>query len=695
MPVFYLQDRRIPLLSPVQREYLLHLSVKNKPINIKHRLALVWCALIFAFSFPLNDISAQTNPTDDKEQQITDRKADSVRVKALVEQSSQLYPVKPDSAMLVAQEAIDLANQLDLKEDLGYAYKNMGLAHYVKGDYDEVMVNWTKSLEIFEEIDFKVGISNLQNNLGAVYQTKGDDQKALEYFLNAVKNAEAIPDTMRIASAYVNIGTVYVNDKINLDQALGAYTKALDMFRDINYERGVATAAINIGEVYIKINEPEKSLDHLEESLILFKELGMDYSLSLMLLGQASLDMGKEQLAEEYFKDAIKTSGVNQTKMEQTKAYNALARLQLDQNRYQQAIGNYNNALELTETTKVLREQKDAYDGLAEAYAELGDYKNAFEFQQSHEIMSDSIQDIESARNVANMRFIFDTENKEKEIKLLNTENELAQVQIDRDARAKQFLYITLGLFLAIIAGVIYQYLFIRKSNRQLAFERNKSEQILLNILPKETAEELKEHGQIKAKQFESITVLFTDFKDFSKAAEEIPAEQLVKSVDFYFKAFDEITERHRLEKIKTIGDAYMCAGGIPTENETHAEDAYGAAIDIVEFVKKVEKDPPADIHTFEIRVGLNSGPVVAGVVGIKKFAYDIWGSTVNVAARMESSSIPGKINVSENTYQLLKDKKSFTYRGEIEVKNNQVLKMYFADVDEPEVAEPPKVQIA
>ncbi|MBT8235349.1 MAG: tetratricopeptide repeat protein [Bacteroidia bacterium] len=595
--------------------------------------------------------------------------------------------------MIYASEAIDLATKLDFKVDLGYAYKNLGLAYYVKGDYDKVMDYWTKSLEIFEEIDFKLGISNLQSNLGAVYQTRGDDPKALDFFLKSVKNAEAISDTLRIGSAYVNIGTVYVNDQKTYDQALEAYIIALDMFRDIQYDRGIATALINIGEIYLKkaeeakttaskFSEAEASLDYLEESLGLFQKLEMDHSLCLMLLGQASLYMGKEQVAEEYFRDAIKTSGENQTKMEQSKAYIFLANLQVEKKRYDQAIANYNNALELAKTTAVIREQEDAYEGLAKTYSELGDYKRAFEFKELHEIMKDSIQDEDYAKVVGDLRFQFDSENKEKEIELLNAQNELSQVQIDRDAKAKMFLYITLGLFIAIIAGVIYQLLYIRKSNKRLAFERNKSEQILLNILPKETADGLKEHGQIKAKQFESITVLFTDFKEFSLAAEEMPADALVKSVDFYFKAFDEITERHNLEKIKTIGDSYMCAGGLPTENKTHAEDAYRAAVEMLEFVNQVMKKPPSGIHPFEVRIGLNSGPVVAGVVGIKKFAYDIWGSTVNIASRMESSSIPGKINVSENTYQLLKDKQQFTYRGEIEVKNKQVLKMYFAEED-------------
>jgi class 3 adenylate cyclase len=151
--------------------------------------------------------------------------------------------------------------------------------------------------------------------------------------------------------------------------------------------------------------------------------------------------------------------------------------------------------------------------------------------------------------------------------------------------------------------------------------------------------------------------------------------------VDYYFKNFDAITERHHVEKIKTIGDAYMCAGGLPHPTKTHAHDTFEAALEIRQFVLETELNPPKGIYPFKIRIGLNTGPVVSGVVGTRKFAYDIWGNTVNIAARMESGSVPGRINVSENTYELLKDDYDFTYRGEVEVKNGLMLKMYFAEV--------------
>ena len=155
----------------------------------------------------------------------------------------------------------------------------------------------------------------------------------------------------------------------------------------------------------------------------------------------------------------------------------------------------------------------------------------------------------------------------------------------------------------------------------------------------------------------------------------------MIAELDYCFRAFDGIIQKNNLEKIKTIGDAYMCAGGLPIKNNTHAVDIIKAAIEIVSFMDELKKKKQANNEPFfEIRVGISSGPVVAGIVGNSKFAYDIWGDTVNTAARMEQNSEPGKINVSQATYEMVKDKFTCTYRGEIEVKNKGTLKMYFVE---------------
>jgi class 3 adenylate cyclase/FixJ family two-component response regulator len=219
------------------------------------------------------------------------------------------------------------------------------------------------------------------------------------------------------------------------------------------------------------------------------------------------------------------------------------------------------------------------------------------------------------------------------------------------------------------------------EKNTILDAEMKRSEELLLNILPYDTAQELKAKGSTEARHYPDITVMFTDFKGFTSIAEKLTPQQLVTEIDMYFKAFDLISDMHGIEKIKTIGDAYMAAGGLPEANSTHAEDVINAAIDISYFVEKqkairMEKGQPY----FEIRIGVHTGPVVAGVVGHRKFAYDIWGDAVNLASRMESSGEAGRINISAATYERIKDKFTCTFRGEIEAKNKGKVGMYFVE---------------
>ncbi|MEH6620953.1 adenylate/guanylate cyclase domain-containing protein [Maribacter arcticus] len=625
------------------------------------------------------EIIAQDLQIDSLKSIIKENKKDTTNVNVLLDISNILSKSDTLESKNYALKAIDLAEELDYKKGQAYGYKNLGLLLYAKGELNKELVDyWKKSLELFQDIGFKNGISNLQNNLGSVYQTKGDDPTALDYFLKSVRLAEEIKDSLRISTAYLNIGSVYSNEKATYAQALEAYNKAKKIFEEINYRDGVAYAAINIAEIYLNTNNPEAALQVLDESMILFDENDADLANSIIMVGKAYEDMGKLKIAEKKYLDAIALAKTNDAKMEASKAYIRLGDMYRTIDEPSKALEQYENALELTKTTKVFRDKKDIYEGLAKVYSQLGDYQNAFNYQNQFSAISDTIRNDDYEHTLGNLRFQFDIENKEKEIELLNAENEVKEIGLERAAISKKYFYAVAALLFAIAFGALMQYRFVKKSNKKLAYERNKAESILLNILPAETAEELKLNGTVKAREFEKVTVLFTDFKAFSKVAEEIPADKLVQSVDYYFKEFDEIIEKHGLEKIKTIGDAYMCAGGLPTKNDTNAVDAFNAATEILKFVERTWMNPPKDIHPFEIRIGLNTGPVVAGVVGTKKFQYDIWGNTVNIAARMESSSIPGKINVSENTYNLLKDKIDFTYRGIITVKNSQKLKMYF-----------------
>jgi len=217
--------------------------------------------------------------------------------------------------------------------------------------------------------------------------------------------------------------------------------------------------------------------------------------------------------------------------------------------------------------------------------------------------------------------------------------------------------------------------------NKVVEAEKKKSDDLLLNILPEEVAEELKNKGTTTAKNFSEVTVLFTDFKNFTLMSEKWSAQELVNEINYWYSAFDTIITKHGIEKIKTIGDSYMCAGGLPVANTTNPEDTVSAALEIRDFMlAEKQKREREGKPFFEIRIGCNTGSVVAGIVGIKKFAYDIWGDTVNTASRMESSGEPGKVNISGSTYELVKDKFKCKHRGKIEVKNKGMIDMYFVE---------------
>jgi class 3 adenylate cyclase len=255
----------------------------------------------------------------------------------------------------------------------------------------------------------------------------------------------------------------------------------------------------------------------------------------------------------------------------------------------------------------------------------------------------------------------------------------MAQIQLkEEEVRMQKRLRNSFIIGFSIVLGLSVLALY---QKRRIAKEKAKSEGLLLNILPAETAEELKAKGRADAKYFNEVTVMFTDFKGFTQIAEKLSPAELVNEIHECFQAFDTIITHNGIEKIKTIGDAYMCAGGLPEVNPTHPGDVVRAALEIIDYMEEHKQDKiKLQEPYFEIRIGIHTGPVVAGIVGKKKFAYDIWGDTVNIASRMESGGEAGKVNISGSTYESVKDKFNCEYRGEIEAKGKGKIKMYFVD---------------
>ncbi len=229
----------------------------------------------------------------------------------------------------------------------------------------------------------------------------------------------------------------------------------------------------------------------------------------------------------------------------------------------------------------------------------------------------------------------------------------------------------------------------INEQKQLIEAEQEKSERLLLNILPFEVARQLKSKGRAGTRLYKHVSVMFSDFKGFSKISKQLDPKTLVSYLDNYFIRFDEIVGTHYLEKIKTIGDAYMCAGGLPLRNNSNPVDSVLAGLEIQHFMAEVNKDNALNHKPlWELRIGIHTGSVVAGVVGKKKFAYDVWGDTVNVAARLQERGEVGKVNVSGDTYQYIKDYFVCEYRGKIEAKNVGKIDMYFVERLEQEYSE-------
>jgi class 3 adenylate cyclase len=254
----------------------------------------------------------------------------------------------------------------------------------------------------------------------------------------------------------------------------------------------------------------------------------------------------------------------------------------------------------------------------------------------------------------------------------------------DQSLRVLQLTMNIAGATVVIYLAMEYFVRMINRNHKLLEEEKKRSDSLLLNILPAQVAEELKVSGKSKPTLYTDTTIIFSDFKDFTQFSELFTPEELVSELGQCFSAFDEIVDKHGLEKIKTMGDAYMCVAGIPVTREdgkTNAVKALMAALEIAAYVKNARqlKFMQGKIY-WGIRIGIHTGDVVAGIVGKNKFVFDIWGDAVNTASRVETCSEEGKVNISGTTYEIVKDYFDCTYRGKISVKNKGELDMYFVD---------------
>ena len=643
--------------------------------------------LFFTMCWTLSALG-QDHTADSIKALIQDSPEDSLQVDRLNDLSYYVLNLQPRDAINYGEQAELLADKLQYGKGKAYALKNIGLGYYYLGDYLQVLDYWTQSLETFQDIKDTTGIANLLNNLGAIYYNQGSDSKAIEYFLQSLSISERLKDTVRITSALVNVGVIYSDNEKDYDKALN-YLWQVGRFAE-HYSLDNQTLGgylTGIGELYSKLGDYDSALYYLEKSIPIYENT-VQIPETLIRIGLVHKEKKEYDQAIKYQKEAYQIAKENDQNLFLTRSLLALGDVYRETGQTQAAIGAYQEAETLAKDGGLNYELKDIYNGLAQTYAQDDRFQEAYSYNEQFQAIKDTLFNLETDDKVRGLQFTYEIEKKEDQIDLLEKDTEIARLQTKRQKAISLGAGITGVLMLVLAIGLYHRYKFIRKTKRIIEAEKERSDDLLLNILPAETAEELKEKGEAKARRYDQVSILFTDFQGFTSIAAKLSPEELVNEIHLQYKAFDEITTRHGVEKIKTIGDAYMAAGGLPVANHTHPVDVTKAALEIRDYMALLKEQRQKEGRPFfEIRIGIHTGPVVAGIVGTKKFAYDIWGDTVNIAARMESNSEPGKINISQTTFDLIKDQFICNYRGEIEAKNRGRLKMYFVEIEKKQFA--------
>ncbi len=551
-----------------------------------------------------------------------------------------------------SNKALVLAEKMNKPEKKGIAYNLLGINYEGQSAYAKALDAYFESLKWNEAASNKKGEAASLSNIGNVFNAQGELGKALEYYQRALEINRELGNSTYMAVNLGNMGVVYFNQH-KTEEALQAYSEALKLCRENHDPTNEVGNLINIAGIEAGRANYGKALDYFRQA----EKIAADNH-DRYLLASATVYIG----------DTYATFAKNYEAQ-------SAGRLPLSKAAaIQKAIEMLKKGREQCREIGLLDPQMYAEKSLSEMHALAGNFRESLANYQSYTALKDSMFNSQNKVTIANLETKRELEIRDKQIEI----DRLA-VEKKRNERA----YFIAGIFglLLIIVGAVRSVILQKKGNRLLSIEKQRSDDLLLNILPGDTAEELKKNGSAQARRYESVSVLFTDFQNFTKFSESMSPEALVAEIDYCYRGFDQIVEQFGIEKIKTIGDAYMAAGGLPQINTSHAGDTVAAALAIRDFIAVYKAEWQAKGKPFlEIRIGVHTGPVVAGIVGSKKFAYDIWGDTVNIAARMESSGTAGKVNISQTTFLLVKDAFVCTHRGKIEAKNKGEIDMYFVE---------------
>lgn len=540
---------------------------------------------------------------------------------------------KTEDAFRYFQVTYELRRYLPLKEQLNL-FHNLAIAAFNRNYADMALKYIEEARESLQPSEIER--AKLDHLAAAICLRQGDFVRALRYFESARDKAQK--DRALLSQVY--------RTGADIHQARYELTQAIDY-----YQKHIRIEEALEAEAELRRRQIDQQLAQMERT---------EKEIQLLLADQEVQSLAIRQLQADNERIRINADKVA---LQAANRENDLRLL-----RQQQEINTIRLQNEQLAALRTRSELKLASEQLRSALAD----RNLAEVTQQEALRRLEME--EQERDAA------------RQIDLLSKDKAISELELERQRNFQRYAYLmggALGLILLLIAGAWH---LSRRNNRLLArknqeveAERHKSEVLLLNILPGETARELKETGQTTPRGYAEATVLFTDFSDFTNLASRMSPEELLAELNECFIRFDEIAESHGLEKIKVIGDSYMCVGGVPSPLPHHALAAVATALDMQAFIEsRYQARVAAGRPYWRMRVGIHTGPVVAGVVGKHKFSFDIWGDTVNLASRLEGAGESGRINLSEETYALVKGEYKCDYRGELEVKGKGKIGMYF-----------------
>lgn len=584
-------------------------------------------------------------------------------------------------ALQMFEQAFPLPKQIGDTVTLANIEYGRGAIYLALGQFANSMEFFKKAIVLHEKLGNKASLARAYNNMGIIFTRLGDASRALAYHLDSLKIKQELGDQNGIAASYMNMGLLCINQD-EPERAFSYYQKALAIFEELNNRYGMGKVYINLGNNFNHPdNDLQKALAYYGKAVPILLETDnqRDLAMVYICIGNNYHHQGQNEQSKQYYHKSLDILEKFNDQWSLIYPYTELGEAALDENDLSTAERYLHKALDISRKIGSKAEELSVLKYLIKLARMREDWTLALTYYDECYDLRETLFNENKAREINKLNTIYEVETKEKELELFRLKNvELVNKNL-KIFKQKEELESQAADLNQAYQELELSHIQMENTTRELVREKAQSDLLLVNILPRQIAEELKAKGRTTPRHYDQVTILFTDFVGFTHLAEVAPPEQLVQDLDTCFAAFDEIVEKHRVEKIKTIGDAFMAVAGIPVSNQTHAEDAIQAALAMQQWIsgwnaQREQQGKPAWL----LRIGIHSGSVVAGVVGKRKFAYDIWGDSVNLASRIESSSEPGKINISGATYALVKEKFECEYRGKVAAKNKGEVDMYF-----------------